>query len=76
MGEDIRIVSEYEDAIDLLYAIGMQKDFIPFKYRGYVSILGLHVQLRRAGGIERLQAGGKYRPCFDALTDKPSDLIA
>ena len=61
---------EFGDLTSKLSFIALIKQGLPFTMRGWVSVLGLHVQERRAGGISRLQAGGKFRSYFDAWKEE------
>ena len=61
---------EFGDLTSKLSFIALIKQGLPFTMRGWVSVLGLHVQERRAGGISQLQAGGKFRSYFDAWKEE------
>ena len=51
--------------LETLGFIALYKSMLPFRLRGWVSALGLHVQERRAGDLERLMGGGRFRTCLD-----------
>ncbi len=53
--------------------IAWQKSLLPLQLRGWVNVLGLHVQEREAGRWRRLQAGGKFRSCLDAWCEGEGD---
>ena len=65
-------VNDVEVLLDKLWWIGTLKNEMPMHMRCYLNEMGLYVQLRRAGGWERLAAGGKYRSYFDAWCRTPS----
>jgi hypothetical protein len=62
-------ITDLPTITDELAFIGVQKSYLPLDVRGWVNESGLYVQLNQAGTAARLQAGGKYRSCFDAMTD-------
>ena len=62
---------DINEQLKMLLNIGILKNSFPLRLRGWVNDLGLFVQLRSAGGLQRLQAGGKFRSCFDALCRGP-----
>jgi len=55
-----------DELLDTLEWIAFYKSMLPFRLRGWVAALGLHVQIREAGGWTRLQAGGSFRSYLDA----------
>lgn len=55
-----------EELLETLELIGTYKVMLPFRLRGWVNELGLYVQLRQAGPLARLQAGGSMRSYIDA----------
>lgn len=59
-------IKTLDDLLNTLEGIGFLKSTLPFELRGWVNVLGLHVQLSEAGGLSRLQAGGAYRSYLDA----------
>ncbi len=62
-------ITDTDAILKLAYLIGYKKRELPSHLRGYANVLGLYVQLRDAGGLCRLQAGGKLRHYFDAWGD-------
>jgi hypothetical protein len=76
VGEEIRKITEVEELLAILQTIGTLKNNLPLRLRGWLNSLGLYVQLRYAGGWARLEAGGMFRSCFDALCRNPSDVDA
>ena len=61
------------ELIENLEEIARIKESLPARSRGWSSELGLHVQMREAGGMARLQAGGKFRSRVDLRRDSPTD---
>ena len=57
---------EFKKLTSALSFIARIKEGLPFTMRGWVAVLGLHVQGRHAGRLTRLQAGGKFISYFDA----------
>lgn len=76
MGEKIERVREFQDVLSWLLTIGNLKNHLPLNLQGQVASLGLYVQLRQVGRIQRLQAGGKYKPYFDVINPDSSNLRA
>ena len=61
-------VCDIEELLPILQSIALDKKVsLPSRLRGWVAAVGLYIQLRQAGGWQRLEAGGKFRSCFDAL---------
>jgi hypothetical protein len=54
-----------DNLLNTLGFIAMYKSWLPFNLRGWVNVLGLHVQERRAGRWTRLQAGGSLHSYLD-----------
>ena len=55
-----------------LEEIAQIKKELPLNQRGWCNILGLYVQLRKAAGMEKLEAGDdKLHPQIDAWRDAP-----
>jgi hypothetical protein len=71
-----RKVHDIEELLSILQTIGNLKNDLPLRLRDWISILGLYVQLRFAGGWERLEAGGRFRSYFDALCRDPTNVDA
>ena len=73
----VKRISEVKELFPALYEIGKYKNELPMELRGWVNILGLHVQLRwmdlLTSSIESLVAGGKYVGYFSATCDYPFD---
>ena len=61
------------ELIQNLEEIAKIKKGLPARSRGYCSELGLYVQMREAGGMARLQAGGKFRSRINLWRDSPTD---
>lgn len=55
-----------EELLYTLSEIALRKSILPLRFRGWVAALGLHVQIRKAGGWTRLKAGGRWRSYVDA----------
>ena len=55
-----------DELLDTLSLIALYKSLLPFRLRGWVSALGLHVQERKAGRLTLLRAGGRFRSFLDA----------
>jgi hypothetical protein len=68
-----RRILEVNELLPILMTTGLKKNSLPFRLRDWVNILGLYIQLRSAGGWERLEAGGKHRSYFDALNRDIND---
>jgi len=64
-------VCDIEKVWSMMLDIGVSKCVLPLQLRGWMSAVGLYVQLRSAGGWQRLEAGGMFRSCFDALCRSP-----
>ena len=60
-----------QDMIGALETIGRIKDSLPSTQRGWCNQLGLFVQLKSAGDMSRLQAGGKFRSRIDLWQETP-----
>ena len=58
-------VTEVSELVAELDAIGILKFHLPLQLRGWVNLVGLHVQRRTFGDWIRVQAGGEYRSYFD-----------
>ena len=58
----VKVNDELEELLDKLAGIGEAKNVLPFNTRGWCNSFGLFVQLRKKGGLSRLEAGDKYRP--------------
>jgi nucleoid DNA-binding protein len=57
---------DLDETLATLSLVAMFKSWLPFNLRGWVNILGLHVQERKSGQWTRLQAGGSLRSYLDA----------
>lgn len=75
-GEQIRKITEIEELLPMLISIAELKNHLPLHLRAWLNDLGLYVQLRYAGGWARLEAGGMFRSCLDALCRDPSNIDA
>ena len=62
------------ELIENLEEIAKIKESLPSRSRGWCSELGLHVRISEAGGMARLQAGGKFRSRIDLWRESPNDL--
>ena len=56
-----------------LALIALYKSWLPSNLRGWVNILGLHVQERKSGRWTRLQAGGSLRSYLDVWREGDGD---
>ena len=65
----VEVNDELEELLSKLLRIGEAKNVLPFNARGWCNSLGIYVQLRKKGGLSRLQAGDKYRSQIDAWLD-------
>ena len=54
-------VTEVLELAETLNSIGLLKDGLPLRLRGWVNTAGLYVQHRTAGDKIRTEAGGKYK---------------
>ncbi|MBA7505378.1 hypothetical protein ES706_04045 [subsurface metagenome] len=64
-------VTKASELVTVLESIGMLKNGLPFRLRGWVNSTGLYVRFRTIGEWSRLQAGGKFRSYFDAMGRMP-----
>lgn len=64
---------DFDELLETLGWIVLDKSLLPFSLRGWVNALGLHVQERHAGGWTRIQAGGSLRSYLDAWRQKDKD---
>ena len=67
-----------DELLSTLALIALYKSWLPFKLRGWVNALGLHVQERKAGvpgnyRWTRLQAGGSLRSYIDVWREGDGD---
>ncbi len=67
-----------DELLSTLALIALYKSWLPFKLRGWVNTLGLHVQERKAGvpgshRLTRLQAGGSLRSYMDVWREGDGD---
>lgn len=70
MLEPPKVVEPSELIIELDF-IGSLKNDLPFRLRGWLNVAGLYVQLRTVRDMVRLEAGGKFRNYFDAVSNIP-----
>ena len=61
------------ELIENLEEIARIKKGLSASSGGWCSELGLHVQMREAAGMVRLQAGGKFRSRIDLWRESPTD---
>jgi len=71
-----RIIDDTEELLSVLQSIGTLKNGLPVQLRDWVNILGLCVWFRFDSGGAILQAGGKSRSYFDALSRGPYSVDA
>ena len=71
--DKVELTDELEILLQELELIGKIKNLLPFNQSGWCNILDLHVQLREAGNMARLQAGGEFHSQIDAWRDYSSD---
>jgi len=69
-----------DELLSTLALIALYKSWLPFKLRGWVNTLGLHVQERKAGvpgshRLTRLQAGGSLRSYMDVWREGDGDWL-
>ena len=59
--------------LKVLWLVGEFKSELPLHLRGWLHSLGLYVELRRGREGARLKAGGKYRSCLNAWSEKEDE---
>jgi hypothetical protein len=67
---------EIDEFLPIIITTGILKNSLPFHLRGWLGILGLHIQYRSFDTWEALAAGGHHIAYFEAVNPDPDNFDA